>query len=74
MISSRYASDLIVFRKYDYGANVQCYYALKSYRRILKLLERDATDVDRFMEQMKADMEQGVKAKDAKISAEYSNC
>ena len=58
LISSRYASDLIVFRKYDYGANVQCYYALKSYRRILKLLERDATDVDRFMEQMKADMKE----------------
>ena len=34
------------------------YYALKSYRRILKLLERDATDVDRFMEQMKADMKE----------------
>ena len=25
-------------------------------------------------DRMKADMEQGVKAKDAKISAEYSNC
>ena len=31
-------------------------------------------EIDAKLEQMKADMEQGVKAKDAKISAEYSNC
>ena len=30
--------------------------------------------IDAKLEQMKADMEQGVKAKDAKISAEYSTC
>ena len=39
-----------------------------------QMLALSDPEIDAKLEQMKADMEQGVKAKDAKISAEYSNC
>ena len=39
-----------------------------------QMLALSDPEIDTKLEQMKADMEQGVKAKDAKISAEYSNC
>lgn len=56
LFSSHYASDLIAFKKYDYGANVQCYYALKSWFNILKILNKDATEVEKLLEQMPIDM------------------
>ena len=39
-----------------------------------QMLALSDPEIDAKLEQMKAAMEQGVKAKDAKISAEYSNC
>ena len=39
-----------------------------------QMLALSDPEIDAKLEQMKADMEQGVKEKDAKISAEYSNC
>ena len=39
-----------------------------------QMLALSDPEIDAKLEQMKADMDQGVKAKDAKISAEYSNC
>ena len=39
-----------------------------------QMLALSDPEIDAKLEQMKADMEQGIKAKDAKISAEYSNC
>lgn len=56
LFTSHYASDLIVFKKYDYGANVQCYYALRSWGMILEILERDAAAVQQLLEQMPKDM------------------
>ena len=46
LFSSRYASDLIVFKKYDYGANVQCFYALKAFRQIRKAQEGEYVPAD----------------------------
>ena len=56
LFTSHYASDLIVFKKYDYGANVQCYYALKSWCMILEVLGRDATEALQLLKQMPGDM------------------
>ena len=56
LFTSHYASDLIVFKKYDYGANVQCYYALKSWSMILEVLGRDATEALQLLKQMPGDM------------------
>ncbi|QOV18809.1 hypothetical protein INP51_12490 [Blautia liquoris] len=56
LFSSHYASDLIVFKKYDYGANVKCFYALKGYRSILKAVGEDTDEVDRMLKQMPIDM------------------
>ena len=56
LFTSHYASDLIVFKKYDYGANVQCYYALKSWCMILEVLGRDATEALQLLKQMPRDM------------------
>lgn len=56
LFSSHYASDLIVFRKYDYGCNVQCYYALKSWSMILSVTGQDNTDVKQLISQMPVDM------------------
>lgn len=56
LFSSHYASDLIVFRKYDYGANVQCYFALKSWKEILKVLGRNTDMEDALLARMPKDM------------------
>lgn len=56
LFSSRYASDLIVFKKYDYGANVQCYYALKAYIAVEELLGKEPQEARAFLEQMPKDM------------------
>lgn len=56
LFSSRYASDLIVFKKYDYGANVQCFYALKSLCAVRKAIGTDTKDVEKLLEKMPADM------------------
>ncbi|WP_230398440.1 hypothetical protein [Novisyntrophococcus fermenticellae] len=56
LFSSRYASDLIVFKKYDYGANVKCFYALKGYRSVLKAIGRKTEEVDAILRQMPVDM------------------
>ena len=56
LFTSHYASDLIVFKKYDYGANVQCYYALKAWCMILEILNRDTTETKKLLEQMPEDM------------------
>ncbi len=62
LFSSRYASDLIVFKKYDYGANVQCFYALKSYKRIRQALGKSTQEVDRLLARMPADMKECMEA------------
>ena len=56
LFTSHYASDLIVFKKYDYGANVQCYYALKSWCVILEQLGRDTTEALQILKRMPEDM------------------
>lgn len=45
LFSSRYASDLIVFKKYDYGTNAKCFYALRLYAGILEALGENAEEV-----------------------------
>ncbi len=62
LFSSRYASDLIVFKKYDYGANVQCFYALKAFRQIRKALGKNTEEVDRLLERMPSDMKECMEA------------
>lgn len=56
LFSSHYASDLIVFRKYDYGANVQCYYALKSFCAVQKAAGRSCEEAQELLAQMPADL------------------
>ena len=56
LFSSHYASDLIVFNKYDYGANVKCFYALRGYRAVLKAIGESYEEVDELLEKMPADM------------------
>lgn len=56
LFSSHYASDLIVFKKYDYGANVQCYYALKSWCAIRRAAGKPDQDGEEILKQMPADM------------------
>lgn len=56
LFSSHYASDLIVFKKYDYGANVQCYYALKSYCRICEILGTPDQTAQELLKQMPVDL------------------
>ncbi len=60
LFSSRYASDLIVFRKYDYGTNVKCFYALKSYAAILRAIGQDPTGIEDLLENMKTDMSESM--------------
>ncbi|MDF7639793.1 hypothetical protein PT285_10315 [Lactobacillus sp. ESL0791] len=60
LFSSHYASDLMVFRKYDYGANVQCYYALKGYHSILKILSQNTCQVDKILHAMPKDMAENI--------------
>ncbi|EJE4563042.1 MULTISPECIES: hypothetical protein [Enterococcaceae] len=62
LFSSRYASDLPVFKKYDYGANVQCYYALKGYKNILDIFSEDTKLVEEFLMKMPEDMAQVMEA------------
>ena len=56
LFSSRYASDLIVFRKYDYGANVKCFYALQCYLRVKEILGEDVLKARKLLECMPEDM------------------
>lgn len=56
LFSSHYASDLIVFKKYDYGANVQCYGALKAYCELCGAAGRTAGEARALLERMPADM------------------
>lgn len=62
LFSSRYASDLIVFKKYDYGANVQCYYALKSLCAVRKTIGADTEDLEKLLERMPADLAECMEA------------
>lgn len=62
LFSSHYASDLIVFKKYDYGANVQCYYALKSYCAIQKVLGKSCETAEKLLERMPEDMAETMEA------------
>lgn len=65
LFSSHYASDLIVFKKYDYGANVQCYYALKSYYEILKLLGKNTDSILELLSRMPKDLSECMEAEGA---------
>lgn len=56
LFSSHYASDLIVFKKYDYGANVQCYYALKSYCAVCGAVGKQAEEAELLLKRMPGDM------------------
>lgn len=56
LFSSHYASDLIVFKKYDYGANVQCFYALKSWCAIQNVLGKASAKTEALLKQMPLDM------------------
>lgn len=56
LFSSHYASDLIVFKKYDYGANVQCYYALKSYCALCRATGKQPEEAEALLAQMPEDM------------------
>lgn len=58
LFSSHYASDLLVFRKYDYGLNVQAYYALKGYQHILQIVGEETKEVDQMLQDMPTDIEQ----------------
>lgn len=62
IFSSHYASDLIVFKKYDYGANVQCYYALKSWKNILEVLGRSTEETEALLARMPADLSECMEA------------
>lgn len=56
LFSSHYASDLIVFKKYDYGANVQCYCALKAYCEICKAVGKPHEEAAALLARMPEDM------------------
>ena len=62
LFSSHYASDLIVFKKYDYGANVQCYYALKAYCEIQKAIGESFEEAKTLLERMPGDMAECMEA------------
>lgn len=62
LFSSRYASDLIVFKKYDYGANVQCFYALKSLCAVRRAIGMDTEDVEKLLKRMPADLAECMEA------------
>lgn len=62
LFSSHYASDLIVFKKYDYGANVQCYYALKSWCAIQKAVGKQDEEAQELLMRMPADMAECMEA------------
>ena len=52
MFSSRYASDLITFNRYDYMTQVKCWVALKSYAAILRAVGEDASETEALMARM----------------------
>lgn len=56
LFSSRYASDLIVFKKYDYGTNVKCFYALNLYAGILEAAGRDSGEVRALAAAVRTDL------------------
>lgn len=56
LFSSHYGSDLPVFRRYDYGTNVKCVYALNYYADILKALEMDDAEPRALAKAAVADM------------------
>lgn len=58
LFSSHYASDLIVFRKYDYGANAQCYFALRCWEKIQKAIGEDVQKTEHLIKQMEEDLRQ----------------
>lgn len=56
LFSSRYGSDLCVFKKYDYGTNVKCIYALTCYADILSALGIDDSEPRKLATQSKHDL------------------
>ncbi len=62
LFSSRYASDLIVFKKYDYGTNVKCIYALNYYANIMESLGLDGSGPRKLAKQTTLDLKKYMEA------------
>lgn len=57
LFSSRYASDLITFNRYDYMVQVKVWVALKAYAAIQRAVGESCADTEALMEQMLVDMQ-----------------
>lgn len=57
LFSSRYASDLITFNRYDYMTNVKVWLALKSYGAIQRAVGEDPAETDALMKALQKDMQ-----------------
>lgn len=56
LFTSRYASDLIVFKRYDYCTQVKCFCALGAWAKLMGALGEDAGDILALMDRMRSDM------------------
>ena len=62
LFSSRYASDLITFNRYDYMTQVKAWVALKSYATIQQAIGEDPSEIEALMEKMLVDMRELMEA------------
>jgi len=62
LFTSRYASDLIVFRRYDYGTNVKCVYALNYYADILDCIGLDGNEPRELARQTSLELKKHMEA------------
>ena len=56
LFSSRYASDLITFNRYDYMTNVKVWLALKSYAAIQRAVGEDPSPAEALMDGVRRDL------------------